>query len=159
MHIFQSLLQKLVGAKRASCVRLQTKHFTLLSGPTNAALNGASGVFTFRPIVSQANSSTNVTIVVTDNGSPNLSATQTFTVTVNPLNRPSVGPVSAVGGAFSLTVSGDTGPDYAVQASTNLMNWATIFSTNSPAMPFQFTDPAAGLAARFYRIIVGPPLP
>src|SRR5262249_18236532 len=90
----------------------QTLAFSLLSGPTNAALGGGSGVFTYRPIVSQANSSTNVTIVVTDNGSPNLSATQSFTLTVNPLNQPNVGTISASGGAFSLSVSGDTGPDY-----------------------------------------------
>jgi hypothetical protein len=46
-----------------------------------------------------------------------------------------------------------------VQVSTNLINWSTLFITNSPPMPFQWTDTnAATLPAQFYRIKVGPPL-
>jgi len=57
-------------------------------------------------------------------------------------------------------VSGDAGPDYAVRASTNLLNWETIFSTNSPAMPFNWSDTNANLYPfRFYQVILGPPLP
>jgi hypothetical protein len=64
------------------------------------------------------------------------------------------------GGLFSLAVNGQTGPDYAVQASTNLVEWQSVFTTNSPAMPFDWADPDTGLyPMRFYRIVVGPPLP
>jgi len=46
-----------------------------------------------------------------------------------------------------------------VQGSTNLADWNTLFITNSPAMPFSWTDTnTATLPARFYRIKAGPPL-
>jgi hypothetical protein len=63
-------------------------------------------------------------------------------------------------GSVGFQVSGQTGPDYAVQVSSNLLNWQALFVTNSPAMPFQFTDTnPASLPAQFYRIKTGPPLP
>jgi hypothetical protein len=33
-------------------------------------------------------------------------------------------------------VNGMAGLDYAVQTSTNLLDWNPVFTTNSPAMPF-----------------------
>jgi hypothetical protein len=60
-------------------------------------------------------------------------------------------------GSFQLSVSGDAGPDYTVLGSTNLMDWVTIFTTNSPTLPFLFQDPAASdYNQRFYRVILGP---
>jgi hypothetical protein len=57
--------------------------------------------------------------------------------------------------------NGITGPDYAVQASSNLINWNTLFITNAAQVnSFQWTDTnAASAPAQFYRIKVGPPLP
>jgi len=96
-----------------------------------------------------------------DNGSPNLSATQNFSVTVNPLTLPSVtAPSIFPGGQFGLSVNGQIGPDYAVQRSTNFFNWDTLLITNPAAMPFTWkaTDTTL-LPAQFYRIKIGPPLP
>ena len=98
--------------------------------------------------------------MVADNGTPSLGATQSFTVTVNPLVLPSASPVGWSNGSFALQVSGQSGPDYAVQVSTNLVDWSTLFTTNSPAMPFEWMDTnAPGLPVQFYRVEVGPPLP
>jgi hypothetical protein len=137
----------------------QTLTFSLAHGPTNAAVVSSNGVFTWRPLVTQANSTNPVTLVVTDNGTPNLSATQSFVVTVSPLTLPGI--ASSLSAAqFSLSVTGQTGPDYAVQTSTNLFDWTTLLITNSPAMPFSWSDtnsPTGPL--RFYRIKTGPPLP
>jgi hypothetical protein len=59
-------------------------------------------------------------------------------------------------GTFSLTVNGDSGPDYIVQASTNLMDWTSIFTNHSPTLPFVWSDAAAGnFSQRFYRIQLG----
>jgi hypothetical protein len=138
----------------------QTLTFALLAGATNATLNSSSGAFLFRPLVTQANSTNNFTLKVSDNGTPSMSATQGFSVVVNPLSAPIVGNVSASVGRFSFSVSGESGPDYAVEASTNLTQWNTVFITNSPALPFVWTDtylPAA--SQRFYRVKLGPPLP
>ena len=137
----------------------QTLTFSLPSAPVNATIDTNSGVFTWRPLVTQANTTNLVTIEVSDSGTPGQSATQSFTVTVNPLTQPSV-ISSTVGGQLHLTVTGEVGPDYAVQSSTNLAGWQTIFTTNSPPAPFDWTDPdTSTFPVRFYRIVAGPPLP
>ena len=64
----------------------QTLTFALLAGATNATLNTNSGAFSFRPLVTQANSTNSFTLKVSDNGTPSLSATQSFSVIVNPLS-------------------------------------------------------------------------
>jgi hypothetical protein len=87
-------------------------------------------------------------------------ASSIATLTVNAATQPSVTAVALNGGQLALTIAGDIGPDYAIQASTNLVDWQTIFTTNSPATPFNFADPDTGLySQRFYRIAIGPPLP
>ena len=137
----------------------QTLTFALLAGPTNATLNTNSGAFSFRPLVTQANSTNNFTLKVSDNGTPSLSATQSFSVVVNPLSAPGISNVSVAGGQFRFSVSGQSGPDYAIETSTNLTEWSTVFITNSPALPFVWTDTNSALPRRFYRIKLGPPLP
>ena len=136
-----------------------TLTFSLLSAPTNATLNTNSGAFSFRPLVSQANTTNRISLEVTDSENPPLSATESFTVTVNPLTLPQVSSVGWSNGQFVLQVGGQNGPDYGIQTSTNLTQWSMVFTTNSPAMPFIWQNVAATNAAGFYRIVVGPPLP
>ena len=136
-----------------------TLTFRLLNAPTNATINTNSGVFTWRPLVTQANTTNLITIEVFDSGTPSLSATQSFNVIVIPLTQPTV-TSSTVGGQLHLSVAGEVGPDYAVQASTNLTGWQTIFTTNSPPAPFDWIDPnTSTFPVRFYRVVVGPPFP
>jgi hypothetical protein len=138
----------------------QNLTFNLLNAPTNATLGTSSGAFSWRPFVGQANTTNLISLKVTDSGNPNLSATQSFIVLVNPLAPTLASPVSWSNGQFVLQVSGQAGPDYAVLGSTNLTDWNTLFTTNSPAMPFEWVDTnAAALPNQFYRIEVGPPLP
>jgi hypothetical protein len=57
--------------------------FTLGPGaPTNALLDATSGIFQWRPTAAQAPSTNVISITVTDNGVPPLSATRQFTVIV-----------------------------------------------------------------------------
>lgn len=137
----------------------QTLTFALVSGPANAMLNINSGAFSFRPLVTQANSTNNFTLKVSDNGTPSLSATQSFAVIVNPLSAPGISSISAADGQFGINISGQTGPDYAIETSTNLTQWSNAFITNSPAVPFVWTDTNAAAPQRFYRVKLGPPLP
>jgi len=136
----------------------QTLTFSLLTGPTNAVVDPGTGVFTWRPLVSQASTINPIAVVVTDNSPINLSATNNFTVTVNALNQANVTSISSSGGQFTLTVTADVGPDYAIQTSTNLVDWQTLFITNSPPSPFSYTD-TNPVPVLFYRIKAGPPLP
>jgi len=140
----------------------QVLTYGLLSAPAGATLNAGTAAFSWRPTTSFANTTNLVTIVVTDNGTPNLSATNSFNVIVNPLTLPTVSAISYAGGQFNFTVTGQVGPDYEVQVSTNLAGggWTSLYTTNSPPSPFTFTDSNVGTApVQFYRIVVGPPLP
>ncbi len=138
----------------------QTLTFSLLSGIGSATLNANTGAFAWRPAVTNANTTNSFALKVADNGSPILSATQSFTITVNPLPQPTAASIVLNNGQIGFQVSGQPGPDYAVQTSSNLLDWNTLFITNSPAMPFSWTDtnPATS-PALFYRIKTGPPLP
>jgi endoglucanase len=133
--------------------------FSLLSAPTNATIDSASGILTWRPMVSQANSTNPFTVMVADNGTPSLSATQNFFVTVNPLATPQLSHAIFSNGQFALQIDGDNGPDYQIQVSTNLTDWNTLFTTNSPALPFTWTNNAGDASMNFYRVLMGPPFP
>ena len=137
----------------------QVLTFSLLSAPTNATINPSTGVLTWRPLISQAPLVTSIRVMVSDNGSPVMSVTQSFWVTVNRPVKPQLAGVASTNGKFGLSVSGDPGPDYALQGTTNLGQpnaWVTLFTTNSPAVPFWWTDPQTNLAQRFYRVLLEP---
>jgi hypothetical protein len=135
----------------------QTLTYNLLSGPASATLNSQTAVLAWRPSVAQAGTSNNVTVSVTDNGTPPLSATDTFAILVNPLTNPVAAVAPLAGGQFSLTVNGPYGPDYTVLVSSNLTNWQTLFTTNQPVLPFTFTSTNSfGYPANFYRLRIGP---
>ena len=84
---------------------------------------------------------------------------QSFSIIVNQISAPSISNTSITGGQFSINVSGQTGPDYAIEVSTNLTQWSTAFITNSPAVPFTWSDTNFTMSQQFYRVKVGPPLP
>jgi len=133
--------------------------YSLPVKPAGATVNATSGVIRWRPEVAQANATHPFSLVVADSGSPILSATQSFNVIVNPLTAPAmVAPVWNTG-QMGFLVSGQVGPDYAVQSSSNLVDWNAIFTTNPAVMPFTWSTHAGGLPAQYYRIQVGPPLP
>ena len=138
-------------------VPAQTLTYNLLDTPDGSLINTNTGVFSWRPTIAQSPSTQTVAVTVSDNGIPSMSATQSFFVTVNQPARPVQDAQMTSKGAFSLTVSGDVGPDYTLLGSTNLINWQPLFLTNSPVMPFTWTDSLPNLfPARFYRVILGP---
>ena len=125
--------------------------------PANATLGSVSGIFSWRPLVSQANTTNLISVQVTDNGTPNLSATNSFTVVVNAVTNPVVNSLTTSGGQINLTVNGPQGPDYTLQTTTNLATgWQTLFTTNSPTIPFTLIDTNSTDASRFYRLQIGP---
>ena len=70
-----------------SDVPLQSLTYSLLNAPTGAVINSASGAFTWTPSEFQGGPSNYlVTVRVTDNGSPALSASEVITITVNEVN-------------------------------------------------------------------------
>jgi hypothetical protein len=62
--------------------------YTLLAGPTNATINTNTGVITWTPLEAQGPSSNRFVTLVTDNGLPPLSDTNSFSVLVSEVNLP-----------------------------------------------------------------------
>jgi hypothetical protein len=137
----------------------QTLTFAGVLPPTNSTIDPAAGTFTWRPTIAQSPQLTRVQLKAQDNGVPSLSATQSFWVTVNSPVRPQLLAAAGTNRKFALRVTGDYGPDYIIQAATNLCcsnGWTTQLITNSPAIPFWWADPQTNLAQRFYRVLLGP---
>jgi len=135
-----------------------TLAFGLLSNPAGAtltSLNATSALFTWRAPVSKANTTNPVTVAVTDNGT-GLSATNHFNVVVNAITNPVISSVTLSPGQVSFTVNGPQGPDYTLLTSTNLQNWQTVFTTNSPALPYTNIDSNLNVPAKFYHVEIGP---
>jgi len=135
----------------------QTLAFTLPGAPAGAALNSTNGLLIWRPVIAQANTTNPLSMVVSDNGSPSLSATQSFIVTVRPVILPRISFPTLSNHQFLAQINGAIGPDYTVQVSTNLVTWTNLLTTNPVAMPFNWADTnAAGFNRRFYRLLLGP---
>jgi glucuronoarabinoxylan endo-1,4-beta-xylanase len=137
-------------------IAAQSLTFELLASPPGASVNATNGVFTWRPGVSQANSNHFVTVRVSDNGTPPLSATNSFQVLVNPAVVPTLSVMATAPPELLFSVSGAPGPDYTIWTSTNLLNWQALFTTNPATLPFTFTDTTTTGQKRFYRIQLGP---
>lgn len=86
-----------------------------------------------------------------------LSVTQSFWVNVIAPPAPVLSAKPSSNGDLHLNIAGEGGPDYEVQISTNLLDWATLFTTNGlpGAFAFDYSNSAA-LPQCFYRIQLGP---
>ncbi len=67
-----------------------TLTYSLINAPPGARINPATGAFNWTPSEAQGAGSYNLTIRVTDNGTPSLSAEETVTITVKEVNKPPV---------------------------------------------------------------------
>jgi hypothetical protein len=68
-------------------------------------------------------------------------------------NAPTIGLLSYTNRVIWLQVSGDAGPSYSIQTSTNLTDWDEAVATNTPAMPFKWAD-TNNASLRFYRAVL-----
>jgi hypothetical protein len=131
--------------------------YSLPGAPAGAAIDTNSGVFSWRPAIAQSPSTQTVAVVVSDNGAPALAATNNFTVTVIQPAFPILNAAAVSNGQFEFWINGDGGPDYTIQSSTNLTSWASLWTNNSPAMPYPWVDTnAMSDPFSFYRVLLGP---
>jgi hypothetical protein len=138
-------------------VPAQTLTFSLVTNPPGATINPSSGVLNWRPSIAQSPSTNPFSVKVADNGVPSLSATQSFQVTVLQPVKPVITAPGFSNGVFNFTLTGDSGPDYVVHASTNLTTWQPVWTNSLPVPPFLFLDPGAtNFNQRFYRVWLGP---
>jgi beta-galactosidase len=135
----------------------QLLRYSLAMAPPGAVMDSAAGLFSWRPTIAQGGATYPVAVAVFDNGLPSLGATQYFMVSVILPMPPTFGALSWSNGVFESFISGDSGPDYSILASTNLATWTPIFTTNSPDTPWLFEDSGATNGSqRFYRVRLGP---
>ena len=112
-------------------VPAQTLAFSLGNVPSGASINATNGIFAWTPLESQGPGTNLLTVVVTDNGTPALSATQSFTIVVLESNSaPVLAPITnqTVVEGQSLTVTNSaTDPDLPTNSLTFTLG------TNAPA--------------------------
>jgi hypothetical protein len=129
--------------------------FSVTSGP--GVIGPTDGRYNWRPAVTNAGTSTNVEVTVTDNNQPPLSDSESFSVTINALTPVVLTPLIQKSDQFTMQVSGPIGPDYIVTKSTNLVDWIDLSTNASPATPFLFSDPTAGsMTEQYYRVRLAP---
>lgn len=86
------------------------------------------------------------------------SATQSFWVVVRAPQAPTLRAPETATFPFQVTVDGDAGLNYAIEAATNLGNgiWTTLLVTNPSRLPFAWADLETNWPRRFYRVSLGP---
>ncbi|HMP81865.1 MAG TPA: pectinesterase family protein, partial [Verrucomicrobiota bacterium] len=121
------------------------KNSTNLDGQTGSTLNIASA---------QVSDAGDYSVIVTTSAGAVPSATATVNVNPPVYDPPAINSFGVIGGQFSITFDGDAGATFGVSTSTNLIDWTTIFTTNAPALPFNWFDTNAPDPARFYRVFI-----
>lgn len=130
--------------------------YSVSNAPAGSSINPSNGLFTWRPAIAQSPSTRTITVIVSDNGVPNMSAAQNFTATVNRPPNPDLSSPSITNGQFALSISGAVGPDYLIQNSSNLIVWSTISTSTPVSMPFWWSTTNIQSPVQFYRVTLGP---
>ena len=138
----------------------QSSTYSLPAAPAGATINAASGLLVWRPAAAQAGMTYPFSVRVADNGTPSLSATQSFNVFVATISKPNLDLLSLSGGMFQFRVGGDSGPDYVIESANNLGSltaWLPLATNLSSAPPFMWSDASSSnFAQRFYRVRLSP---
>jgi O-glycosyl hydrolase len=138
----------------------QALSWKLLSPPAGATIN-TNGVLTWRPMISQAPSTNSIAQLLTDNGTPPMSTTQTVLVMVSTPSSPTLASFPSANGRLSVGVaSGDWGPDYILETATNLPatgTWKPLATNLAAVPPFAWTNlPATTSPQNFFRVRLAP---
>ncbi len=133
----------------------QTLTYSLGDGPPGSAIDPVLGVFTWAPAPNQVPSTNSVTVVVTDNGVPPLSATQTFTVRV--ATPPALSVAGVTGNKLTLGWQTLPGRTYRLQYADdlNVPVW-TALGADQPGTGgvLTFTLDVSSAPKRFYRVLI-----
>jgi hypothetical protein len=132
----------------------QSLSFDLLSAPTGAVVN-AAGTFSWTPSAAQAPSTNAIVVRAIDNGTPSLSATQSFTIVVSAGNERMAFERITRGadGVVQVQLRGAAGV-WELQRSANLLTWQPLRRLTNHTGPLTHTDTTATNATqRFYRAV------
>jgi len=121
--------------------------------PSGAMINPFTGLFSWTPSAAQGGSTNMITVRVTDSGTPNLSATRAFRISVLP--APQITGISHTsGGMISISLQTVVGKTYRLEYKDHLSDpaWTSLgdFPATSGSLTINDNPGAAG--QRFYRI-------
>jgi hypothetical protein len=131
--------------------------FTMVQGPPDATVDPQTGLFSWIPS-STAPNAVQVGIKVADNGTPEMSSTQTFQIMLGP--PPLLQSIGSSHQGIAFAVYGDSNVTCTIWASTNLLHWDAISTIpgGTMARPFLFKDSnASNFCSRFYKATLGDP--
>jgi hypothetical protein len=151
----------LTGITSGASNEVQTLTVTATSGNTNLIRTptvsytsaNTNGTLSFAPATNKIGTAT-ITVTVNDGGTSNNLTSQSFVVTVGlapPLSSMQV--CAAPAGQFILTVTGQVGHTYNIQATQDFVTWTVIGTATVGATGLlNFTDTnAASFSRRYYR--------
>jgi hypothetical protein len=117
--------------------------YALQAAPAGAAIN-TNGIITWTPTQAQSPGTNTITTVVTDNGSPPMSATNSFTVIVREVNVAPVLPVVSTQTVSALTL-------------LTVTNTATEPNIHATTIGYQLVNPPMGMTINVNGIITWTP--
>ncbi len=136
----------------------QVLTFSLDPGaPSTAVINPTNGVFSWTPDGTYINTTNTVTVQVTDNGLPPLSAAESFLVAVKP--PPTIETILVTNDTVTIAWDAIAGQAYRVQYKTNVDDsvWSDLAPDLTAGGPAASATDAPGLESqRFYRVMVLP---
>lgn len=125
------------------------------SPPVGATINSTNGLFNWTPDATQSPGTNTISLVVTDNGSPNRAATVDFVVTVLQLlvNPPAMGT-----NGISLSWTAIQGLNYRLQYKTNLDDavWVDLTGDVTATNGVMTINDPAIYPQRYYRLLLLP---
>jgi hypothetical protein len=140
-----------------SDVPSNTLTYTLDPGaPFPASVDSTSGVFTWSTTAADANTTNGITVRVTDDGTPPLDNTKSFTVTV--ISDPNL-EISLAGDVVTISWTAIAGQTYRVQYKENLDDTAwldLVPDVTAGGSTASTTDTISASSQRFYRVAVLP---
>ena len=135
--------------------------YSLLSATVPVSFNTTNGAIVWTPTLAQAGMTNTIKTIVTDSGTPQLTATNTIFVIVNPI--PVLGSVTFDTNGLTLHWSGWTNEQFNVRWTTNLppswtyfSNGVSPFVVTSTSGLFTFLDTNAPFLTKFYQLILLP---
>ncbi|MFZ0828469.1 MAG: hypothetical protein WAO02_13700, partial [Verrucomicrobiia bacterium] len=135
--------------------------YVLVNAPTNALID-ANGVIMWTPVSAQGGTTNLFVTIVTDNGTPNLSATNSYFVFVNPapiIPPPVFESIGLTNGVVTVTWSSVSHGVYRLQSNQTLTstNWTDVAPDVQAVGPTATaTNVVGGSTQQFFRIMVVP---
>jgi hypothetical protein len=121
--------------------------------PAGATIDASTGAFSWMPSAADAGTTNIMTVRVTDDGSPTLSDTRSFTVVVT--REMKVSDIEISGGTVTITWNSMPGRNYRVQHSTSVDgDWNNLGGViNADSFSASTTDNVGSNTRRFYRVL------